>query len=889
MKKSFHFIPSDFEPNQARGHIHRALYSESRQALKERKVVILQAPPGFGKQSLLSHAYANTNGVRIWLTINKKDNDKATFIEKLTTALAVSQIHLSDYEALNLHNSSEDEIAYIISKTLSDKEKTTFFIDGLHHLKHSFIKNFLAVLLLSSSNQVRFMMSSNQNHDLNIASLAIDNQIHYINSPALQFSLSEALEVIKASSINQASASQILKQLIHYVQGWGAALSLIKNQLQQGIAIQEVANDIYQGNRDLDDYLRQTALLAFSKKHQNIYIELSAIEQFTLDQASKILGRENLNDVRSILEQQPFLLSYQEKGQRWYYFHNIFKHYLKKLSHDSLSDSETNALISNSAHWLYINNYIEEAINSILECQDYETSSLWLIEYAKKIKRKGNHEQLLSWLQRLPSNILNQHPALVVAHTLCLILQKKLLQSDSNTLLLSKVIPSHAADKMQIERSVPLLALAAFAIKDKINSLGNIDYWINKWELHPTFNSIEDYNLEMGLAKLIKGFYSKCLSQFNESNIALNEARKLFEAYGSDYGIAWTDTIHTLLLAKQGLEYEALLKARESLQFIQRHLKKDIDIHQMLSVLVSTMYYQQADYENARAYFPKDIAALQSCAFTDILIAAYKTYSRFLIDDGDSNGAITLLKSQIKQAESEGQERLAFSLISELIVVMIHHDKINQAQQYANAYDINVDQASTNPLLASLTYRARIYLLLTEQKFEEAQLIIEQRIAIHIAQKRYAILAEYYRILAVLHYQAKQYSAAEQALSESLIIAASRNYISLYNIDKESLFALLGRLNIKTQSKEVRQFTAKLHNVLQDNSSEQSIQIEKLTRKEIQVIKLAESGNPTQELANELNVSQGTLKWHLHNIYEKLQVKNRTQAINRAKQLGYFL
>ena len=119
MKTAHPFLPSDFEPKLARGHINRALYAESLQALKERKVVILQAPPGFGKHSLLAHVYAKSQGVKIWLTISKKDNDKTTFIEKLTSALALSNIHLSEYEALNLHRSSEEDIAYIISKTLS--------------------------------------------------------------------------------------------------------------------------------------------------------------------------------------------------------------------------------------------------------------------------------------------------------------------------------------------------------------------------------------------------------------------------------------------------------------------------------------------------------------------------------------------------------------------------------------------------------------------------------------------------------------------------------------------------------------------------------------------------------------------------------------------------
>jgi ATP/maltotriose-dependent transcriptional regulator MalT len=888
MNTTHPFLPSDFEPNLARGHIVRTLYTESLQALNERKVVILQAPPGFGKQSLLSYAYKKSHGIKIWLRFSEKDDDKPVFINKLLHALALSQIQLSNYEAQNLQRSSADEAAYLIAKVLADRGKVTFFFAGIHHLTHPFIKTLLAALLLGTGQKIRFMMSCNQNHALSIASLTIDNQVHYINNQSLKFSTREALKLINLASKIKIKSSSAFKQLNDYVQGSGIALTLIKNNLQQGMDLAEVANEIYKGNQHLDDYFWENSLCEFSKAQRQTYIVLSAVEQFTLAQASSILGQDDLDDLNAVLDQQGFLLSTLDKGQQWFYYPVLFRHYLERLRDKSLTNNETNTLRQHSAHWLYNNGYFEEAINSILACHDYDTAALWLVHYTAIAKRKGNHEQFMLWLQQLPASTLNLHPTLAGAYTLCLILQKKLLQSDANTLLLSKANPKHAADKLQIERSVPLLAMAAFTIKDKIDSLNHMDHWIKKWEFHSEFRSHEDYNLEIGLAKLIKGFYSKCRSQFSASNIALNAARKHFEAYGSDYGIAWTDTVHTLLLAKQGLEFEALLKAREGLQFIQRHLKKDIDIHHMLSVLVSTMYYQQADYENARAHFPRDIEALQSCAFTDILIAAYKTQSRFLLDDGNSAEAFTLLKKQIKQAESDDQDRLAFSLISELIVIMIHNGNIHEAQQYANAYGIKAGQIPNNPLLASLTYRARIYLLIAEQKYSVAQAIIEQRIANHIEQKRYAILAEYYRILAILHYKAKLFPEAEVALLQSLNIAASRNYISLYNIDKESVFALLQRLNNREQSKDIRQFILKLQKVLHGSGSEQSAQIDKLTKKEIQVIQLAESGNPTKELADELNVSQGTLKWHLHNIYDKLNVKNRTQAINKAKKLGYF-
>jgi len=647
-------------------------------------------------------------------------------------------------------------------------------------------------------------------------------------------------------------------------------------------------SNVEKENQYIDHYFRENAFSNLSDEEEKTYIKLSTTDRFTLSQASEITNIHDLPRLTKIIEKQPFLLTTYVKGQQWFYYHNIFLHYLERLREHFFNNENIDILREKSAHWLYKNTHYKAAIDTILLCQRYDTAALWLCDYTVIAKRKGNHEQLMVWLKQLPPTTLNLYPVLVAAYALCFILQKQWVQSDSNTLALSQATPKNDADKLQIERTAPLLMMASLVLKDNIETLTNIDPWITQWQQHSGFRTTNDYNLEMGLAKLIKGFYAKCRSQFTEGNTALNEARKLFEAYSSDYGIAWTDTVHTLLLAKQGLEFEALSKAVEGLKFIQRHLQKDIDIHHMLTALVSTMYYQQADFDNAKKYFPKDIELLQSYGFTDILIAAYKTQARFLIDDEKIQHAIDQLKKNIKHAKSHSQHRVAFSLISELIVIMIHHDRGVEAKQYANAYDIGMDQTPKNLLLASLTYRARIYLLIDNQHFQKAQDIIEERIAIHIKQKRYAILAEYYRMLAVLHNKSDQPKDAELALQESLEISSSRHYLSLFNIDKKHLSDILNRLDSKKLSQNVRKFILKLQKTLLTPNTNQTQYVEKLTKKEILVIQLAESGDPTKHLAERLNISQGTLKWHLHNIYEKLHVKNRTQAIKSARDLGYL-
>jgi ATP/maltotriose-dependent transcriptional regulator MalT len=61
---------------------------------------------------------------------------------------------------------------------------------------------------------------------------------------------------------------------------------------------------------------------------------------------------------------------------------------------------------------------------------------------------------------------------------------------------------------------------------------------------------------------------------------------------------------------------------------------------------------------------------------------------------------------------------------------------------------------------------------------------------------------------------------------------------------------------------------------------------EPLTRREISILKRLETGLSNKEIAEAIFVSEGTLKWHLHNVYSKLDVKNRSGAMMRARTLG---
>ncbi len=59
-----------------------------------------------------------------------------------------------------------------------------------------------------------------------------------------------------------------------------------------------------------------------------------------------------------------------------------------------------------------------------------------------------------------------------------------------------------------------------------------------------------------------------------------------------------------------------------------------------------------------------------------------------------------------------------------------------------------------------------------------------------------------------------------------------------------------------------------------------------LTKREIELLKRLDSGMSNREIAESVFISEGTLKWHLHNIYGKLGARNRSGALICARRAG---
>lgn len=875
----------------------RAICTEAVNSAKKNKVTLLQAPAGYGKTELLKFVYANSPVQRIWINLDQDDNDPRRLVEKLVAGLNFCGIPISAYEQETMQEINAEQLATVIARSLPTDQRVLVFFLGLDSIHEPFGLKLVEALVRSAPNKVHFQLAMASPVAIDLSALAMRNQVRYFLQEVLAFKPEEACRLIDAAVGESGAAEKqfdLVQKLVTDTDGWAVAISSALESLARGEELSQVVDSLLEGRKEIDRYLEFTALKELPKNNFKLLYTLSLLDRFTVQQAVYVLDSAESESLSQVFERFPFLFDEYEQGQTWYRFHRPLRTYLRKLCSQKIPADGITELKIRAAHWYFDHGWIEAAIDLILNCERYDLGAQWLLRYAEIAKQKGNHSQLLIWLQQLPAEELSKHPSLQAAYVLCLMLTKRFIQSDSTTTGLAGLISDNVMDQQQIARNVPLLSMATLALKDEIEGLGDgIDLWLSTWEGNSDYKSAPDYNLEMGLAKQIKGFYCKCESNFKEGDLAFNQSRKHFEAYSSDYGIAWTETLHTVLLAKQGLYFEAQIKARDGLEFIRRHLHSGIDIQHMLSALLSAMYFECGEWDKAKEFFPEDFDNVVSFGFADILIAAYETQSKILLWEGETDTVVDQIKSNIKQAESNGIPRVVYALVNQLIILLIRLRRIDEARQYADRYLDLGEADNTSPKLGkslqqSLTRASRIHFYIEDQEYQLAESAVTSAIETLKQQKRYYSLVEAYCLSALIHYQMDERGMAKDMLGEALSIAALRNYVMVFDQHHSIMWEILSDFKKAELEPRVRKFYTRLKQTVFASLGKEKDAHDALTKKEKKVIQAAESGDSTLELAQQFNISQGTLKWHLHNIYGKLGASNRTQAIKKAKELGYI-
>lgn len=390
----------------------------------------------------------------------------------------------------------------------------------------------------------------------------------------------------------------------------------------------------------------------------------------------------------------------------------------------------------------------------------------------------------------------------------------------------------------------------------------------------------------LGIAYTIKANYRKAANWF--------EAMLLSSHKLGDIGGSLAAYNHLTYLRKvQGRFREAGVIYRKAIEFIKQYQLEQLPHSIKIISGYGHLLLQWHELEQAKSYLKK---AIRTASSSDILYAqsAYHNLSEAYIRENDLRSALGNIQDCRKLLQESNYPYANFTKQLMLATeARINLEKGNISQSYAwlkacgfqelppeDLYDYFGDQ-----LGYILPIAARIYLSM--DRTDEAVEVLNRSIPKFMHAGANAYLIRSLNVLAIAYHKRGQRIKATNTLIKAVELGKPENNIGDFIFVSQDLVPLLyAVLESGVETEFCSKLIAKFADFKSCNKKNKMNYLDPLSNRERDVLSLIARGMTNKEIAIKLFLSSNTIKSHSIKIYKKLNVKNRTQAVSKARLLG---
>ncbi|MFT6248589.1 MAG: ATP/maltotriose-dependent transcriptional regulator MalT [Cognaticolwellia sp.] len=887
---------TEIYPPEYRGYIETHSFKTELAQVQQNKLTIIQAPAGYGKTVYLAGIYHHVKHPTAWISIRESDNDPINLITKLMAAIKLTDQSVNTSFINQVGSIPSASLYPLVNLLIGELEKSNLgyiLFNDIDVLVAPLSIDIVNRLINSSRSSIRFAVSCCTQPDIAYAELLLRGDVRQIQQSTLKFLPADTRALFALKGVESLEQT-LIERLTELTEGWPSAIQFVSSVVTNNEQFMGLIDDLIAGEKTIASYFTERVFKNQSQQAQELMVALSLIDRFNASLCFAITDSQTSNQQLNELIESNIFIAAIDKQQKWFRFHQLFNQYLRNRAIYDITPEQQHKILVNAGKWFYQQGFFSDAIGLLLKAKEVDQVSQCLVDcFIPVVKQQGKHALYLGWVETLPAEQLDKYPKLRLNYLVVLCLTKRFQSTKTQISLVLNNINAFTEELKDLaERDIGIVLLMMAGLQDNIDGLYMAStQWLARWGAPELYSDQHEYHFDIGIANLLKGFSCKCLGLFDEGKQAFFKASEHLSIYGSDFALAWSRGLTAVMYAKQGFHYEAFIEAEEALIQTRKNLGQQSYPGFMLAALLAAIKYENDDLSTARDYIADGIYYIKEQSATDMLIASYSTKARLYFVDIAIKEGVALLKNGIKWADSNNLNRLKFTLLNELMVWLSRNERIKEAEDYARYYGIvhlNNDQLDITITVNKIVSDGVIRILMAHQKYDDASMLLTKLIALSRKNKNIYQLAQRLKLMAMVRFKQEDVKEAARVMLESLELSYSRNYRRLYLDEGSAIVKVLNIAYAKIPQGAVKPFTRCLLDKLESSGIFKQAYWEPLTTRETDIVRRLKTGLLNKEIATQIFISEGTLKWHLHNIYSKLEVKNRTQAIKVAQEREFL-
>jgi LuxR family maltose regulon positive regulatory protein len=867
---------------------------------RSRPLTLVSAPAGYGKSVLASSWLLESGWASAWISLDKNDSDLRRFLGYLSAAVR-NRIPQSLETTASLSQTDElpepRVVATIVSNELNAIDQPFILVLDDYHCIHasSQVNEVLRILLKYPPIPLHLVLLTRRDPPLPLGRLRALGQVTDVRMQDLRFSASETRELLEQVAQIHAS-EEAIANLDRELEGWVVGLRLLTLALSHAPDAEVLMKTFRGGTKQMREYLISEIVAGLPEHFHAWLLRTSLFDRFCAPLCDKVCGEASGEQIDATggkkfiehLKTSNFFLIPLDADGYWFRFHHLFKNFLQQELFRQLDVEAIAALHLRASYWYEENGFIEDAIRGAKKAGDSGAAADILERHCLDELEKLNHHLIDGWLEVL-GPIPEDRPRLKLAEGF-----------------------------VAIRRfDIPRLA----AILD---------------EVAPVIEEDPDCANLIGELRCLQGVRSYRLGDGETSLKLLREARHQFNT-SKRLGIAGTAAVHealSLALCGRGDEaltqFEDLIKRAEAdnpiyynllltgltwVCLLQGDLTQSAHDAERLESLAKTggpglvlgmsIYFRafsdlnRGDFVAAAqrfgVYAQKPYAMPRHGAFQAM---AGFTLSRQLLGNASAAAqAAGNLRNFAKEVNDNHGLEIARSCAAR---IQLLQGDLDRAARWAG-FDTTLPVFGElfNSLEVSSITRARIWIALnTSESLERACNLLQKigELARSLHFTNHIIEADVLKSLALAGLERRD--EALKCLAETLVLAAQGNWIRPFiepGTPLRDLFVQLDNYGFATDfsrqvHSQLQAWTAREESHAHDRSdlqlTKESGVYETLTSRELDVLMLLAQRLQNKEISDKLFVSTETIKSHLKNIYQKLNVGKRREAVEKAQKFG---
>lgn len=852
-------------------------------------LTLVSAKAGSGKTTLVSDWIREKSPPTAWISLDQGDNLPQRFSGYLAAALADIGIKTSPSVTGQLEApqppAPENLITEIIGLIPPDQQPFLIVLDDYHLIDNEWNHQAVEFLIKYQPAQMHIICITRVDPPFSIARWRARSQIVEIRDADLKFTVEEA-----AQFFNQAMSLDLSPEAVTTLkgrtEGWIAGLQLAALSMQgrQKVSEQDAFIRAFSGtNRFILDYLMEEVLAQQTPAVQEFLFKTAILDRLCAELCNAVRSGDETNpqkqDSQAILEQLEranlFMIPLDDE-RKWYRYHHLFVDLLKSTLNQKKSAAQIQALHRRASDWHHQQGNLEEAMRHAMSAKDYQKAAVLIDENIASMFSRNDVPVLLRWIEKLPIHVVESQPWIKLHRANTLIISGK---PEEAGLLLTEVENQISGVTLRnTELKGHIAAIRAYAANLKGESQPAITMARLALEHLPDSHITGKGMAEYTLADT----YYAC-DDLKKASRALTNMIAIGEAANQ-----------SMILIPAKCELATIRIAQGQLHQAEQLLD---ETYQWLADRRSLEYRLRCSYEFGMVELLLERNQLEEAeAHANLGDAVRKKHGGYLM-----TGDLALVRT--RQARGNIQGALDALQIAEHIL-QIHQIQLAVRTEFWAAGmrlwlsigDIEIANKWAQACSGGTEREqiAQAHLLLAKDQPEQAYKLMEAQAAQAQAGKRFGRLIEILALQTLALRNMKQNAEAFEILSQALQLAQPEGFVRTFLALGEPMHQTLKEyvfqnnpnapINLPTEYAKTL-IEAFAHGKPDQTSGKNQNLPSPLTERELEVLQWLAKGLTNKEIAAKMIVAPSTIKQHLKNIFNKLDVHTRTQAVARGRQL----